>query len=114
MARGYNASRQSGPKVGKIDIDTFRSFILKRLGAKDKTVIVPPLTGVDAAVIDIGDNKVLITAEDPIFSIPGQPLEMFGWYAVHIGASDVAVMGVKPRYMTYSLLLPPGTADLDL
>jgi len=42
------------------------------------------------------------------------PLEMFGWFTVHIGASDVAVMGVKPRYLTYSLLMPPDTSDRDL
>jgi hydrogenase maturation factor len=64
-------------------------------------------------VIDIGNDKVLIIAEDPIFSIPKQPLEMFGWYTVHIGASDVAVMGVKPTYMTYTLLMPPETSDQD-
>lgn len=45
--------------------------------------------------------------------VPKQPLEMFGWYTVHIGASDVAVMGVKSQYMTYSLLLPPETSDQD-
>ena len=100
-------------KVGKIDLDTFRDFILQRLGNPDDTVVVPPLTGVDAGVIDIGNDNVLIIAEDPIFSVPKQPLEMFGWYTVHIGASDVAVMGVKPRYMTYSLLMPPETPDED-
>jgi len=100
-------------KVGKIDLETFESFIRARLGAKDPTIVVPPLTGVDAGVIDIGDGKVLIIAEDPIFSVPGQPLEMFGWYTVHIGASDVAVMGVRPRYMTYTLLMPPETPDED-
>jgi hydrogenase maturation factor len=100
-------------KVGKIDLDTFRDFILQRLGNPDETVVVPPLTGVDAGVIDIGNDNVLIIAEDPIFSVPKQPLEMFGWYTVHIGASDVAVMGVKPRYMTYSLLMPPETPDED-
>ncbi len=100
-------------KVGKIDLDTFESYIKARLGAEDPTIVVPPLTGVDAGVIDIGDDKVLIIAEDPIFSVPGQPLEMFGWYTVHIGASDVAVMGVRPRYMTYTLLMPPETPDED-
>ncbi|MGB2698075.1 MAG: AIR synthase family protein [Candidatus Zixiibacteriota bacterium] len=100
-------------KVGKIDLNTFTTFLLQRLGKKDKRVIVPPLTGVDAAVIDIGNDKVLVIAEDPIFSIPKQPLEMFGWYTVHIGASDVAVMGVKPAYMTYTLLMPPETSDQD-
>lgn len=104
---------EPAPKIGKIDLDTFTSFLLRRLGKKDKSVLVPPLTGVDAGVIDIGSGKVLIIAEDPIFSIPGQPLEMFGWYTVHIGASDVAVMGVKPRYMTYTLLMPPETREKD-
>ncbi|MDH4258066.1 MAG: AIR synthase family protein [Candidatus Aminicenantes bacterium] len=101
------------PKIGKIDFNTFTSFLLKRLGKEDSTVLVPPLTGIDAGVIDIGNGKVLIIAEDPIFSIPRQPLEMFGWYTVHIGASDVAVMGVKPRYMTYTLLMPPETPEKD-
>jgi hydrogenase maturation factor len=100
-------------KIGKIDLDTFTSFLLPRLGKSDETVIVPPKTGVDAGVIDIGNDRVLIIAEDPIFAIPQQPLEMFGWYTVHIGASDVAVMGVKPRYMTYSLLMPPETKEED-
>jgi len=106
-------THQPEPKIGKIDFDTFNSFLLKRLGRKDDSVLVPPLTGIDAGVIDIGDDKVLIIAEDPIFSIPKQPLEMFGWYTVHIGASDVAVMGVKPRYMTYTLLMPPETSEED-
>jgi len=100
-------------KIGKIDLDTFTSFLLQRLGKQDNSVIVPPKTGIDAAVIDIGNGKVLIIAEDPIFTIPRQPLEMFGWYTVHIGASDVAVMGVKPRYMMYSLLMPPETREED-
>jgi hydrogenase maturation factor len=100
-------------KIGKIDLDAFTSFLLPRLGKKDDSVIVPPRTGIDAGVIDIGNDRVLIIAEDPIFAIPHQPLEMFGWYTVHIGASDVAVMGVKPRYMTYSLLMPPETNDQD-
>jgi hydrogenase expression/formation protein HypE len=104
---------QDEPKIGKIDLDTFQSFLLHRLGKKDDSVIVPPLTGVDSAVIDVGSGKVLIIAEDPIFAMPKQPFEMFGWYTVHIGASDVAVMGVKPRYLMYSLLMPPETRDKD-
>jgi len=103
----------AGPKVGKIDYKTFTSFLLNRLGKKDPTVLVPPLTGVDAGVVDLGRDKVLVIAEDPIFTIPGLPLEMFGWFTVHIGASDVAVMGVRPRYMTYTLLMPPAMSGAD-
>jgi hydrogenase maturation factor/predicted fused transcriptional regulator/phosphomethylpyrimidine kinase len=114
LARAYSAGLQrSKLKVGKIDLKTFESYLLKRLGKKDKRVLVPPLTGVDAAVVEINDDKVLIIAEDPIFSIPGQPLEMYGWYTVHIGASDVAVMGVRPEFMTYTLIMPPETPEED-
>lgn len=98
-------------KVGKIDLEIFTKFVLSRLGAENEKVLVPPLTGVDASVIDIGNDKVLIIAEDPIFPAPGLPLETFGWFTVHIGASDVAVMGVKPEFMTYCLLMPPTTKD---
>ncbi len=104
---------KGNPKIGKIDLETFNNFLLKRLGKKDETVLVPPLTGIDAAVIQAGNDRVLIIAEDPILAIPKQPWEMFGWYTVHIGASDVAVMGVKPRYLTYTLLMPPQTREDD-
>ncbi len=107
-------SGYKGHKVGKIDRRLFSDLLLSRLGAKDSTVIVPPRNGIDAGVVDLGDGRVLIVAEDPIFAVPGQPLGMFGWYTVHIGASDIAVFGVKPRYMTYSLLLPPGTSDGEI
>ena len=96
-------------KIGKIDPDTFESIVLRRLGKWNDRILVPPKSGVDGAIIDLGGGKVLAIAEDPIFSIPKQPPEMFGWYTVHIGASDVAVMGVKPEYMCYTLLMPPET-----
>lgn len=99
-------------KTGKIDLEVFEGFIAGRLGKKDKRVLVGPQTGVDAAVIDMGE-KVLIIAEDPIFPMPEPTLEDFGYYTVHIGASDIAVMGVKPEFMTYSLLMPPNTSDKD-
>lgn len=101
-------------KIGKIDDDAFRAVVLRRLGKKDPTVLVPPRAGVDAGVVDLGGGKVLVVAEDPIFTMPRLPLETFGWFTVHIGASDVAVMGVRPRYMTYTLLLPPETGQADL
>ena len=101
-------------KIGKIDQETFHRYLAGRLGKKDATVIVPPLAGVDAGVVDAGGGRVLVIAEDPIFTMPGLALEMFGRFTVHIGASDVAVMGVKPRYMTYSLLMPPESGVREL
>jgi len=101
-------------KIGKIDEVMFRSLLMGKFGRRDPSVLVPPMTGVDAGVVDLGRGRVLVVAEDPIFTMPRLPLEMFGRFTVHIGASDVAVMGVKPRYMTYSLLLPPETALEDI
>ena len=101
-------------KIGKIDEAVFRTVILGKLGRRDPTVLVPPRAGVDAGVVDLGGGQVLVVAEDPIFTMPRLPLEMFGRFTVHIGASDVAVMGVRPRYMTYTLLLPPETPAADL
>jgi len=100
-------------KVGKIDVKVFEKFLKKRLGKENKKVLISPETGVDAAVIDIGNDKVLIVAEDPIFPLPRGNLDTFGWYTVHIGASDIAVMGIKPEYMTYTLLMPPDTKKKD-
>jgi hydrogenase expression/formation protein HypE len=96
-------------KIGKIDEADFRDLIMGKFGRRDPTVLVPPRTGVDAAVINLGGGRVLVVAEDPIFTMPRLSLETFGRFTVHIGASDVAVMGVRPRYMTYTLLLPPET-----
>ncbi|HDQ45809.1 MAG TPA: AIR synthase, partial [bacterium] len=34
-------------------------------------------------------------------------------FTVHIGASDVAVTGIPPQFMTYTLLMPPGSPESD-
>ena len=55
----------------------------------------------------------MVIAEDPTFGMPVL-MPHFGWAIVHICASDVAVLGVKPRYMTICLMLPPGTEETVL
>ncbi len=100
------------PKTGKVDLPVFESFLMDRLGVPSDRVIIGPRTGVDAAVVEVGD-RCMVIAEDPIFPAVGLPLATFGWFTMHIGASDVAVMGVKPQFASYSLLMPPGTPDAD-
>lgn len=96
--------------IGKVNDDFFRRAILPHMGAASPEVVVGPRMGVDAAVLRV-DDHYLVVAEDPIFPGPTMSPEDFGWITVHIGASDVAVMGVRPQYLTYSLLLPPGTPE---
>lgn len=96
--------------IGKINHDFFKRAIMPHTGAKNPMVVVGPGMGVDAAVLKVGE-EYMVVAEDPIFPGPTTSPDDFGWIIVHIGASDVAVMGVAPRFMTYSLLLPPGTPE---
>src|SRR5450756_719742 len=87
---------------GKISDRFFIERILPHLGAHRDDVLVGPWLGTDAAILRQADNRVMVVAEDPIFLVPGVTIEDFGWYTVHIGASDVAVTGVPPTHLTYS------------
>ncbi len=96
--------------IGKVNDKLFKTAILPETGASAPEVIVGPGMGLDAAVLKV-ENGFMAVAEDPIFPGPTTSPEDFGWMTVHIGASDVAVMGIKPQFMTYSLLIPPGTDE---
>ncbi len=101
------------PRIGKLDTEAFERFIFPHLGAESSRVILGPRHGVDAAVIALddapaGSRKVMVVAEDPTFGMPVL-LDNFGWGIVHICASDVAVMGIKPQFLSICLLLPPET-----
>lgn len=99
--------------VGKLSPARTAQLLAGSFGAESKRLIVGPGPGLDAAVLDMGDGRVMAVAEDPIFPAPGLPLEIMGQFTVHIGASDVAVTGVKPEFMTYTLLLPPTCLESD-
>ena len=101
------------PEIGKVDKSTFDNVIFPRLGKSDSSVLVGPKHGVDAAVVELPGGEVMVIAEDPTFGMPVL-MPHFGWAIVHICASDVAVLGVRPRYMTICLMLPPGTEETVL
>ena len=99
--------------VGKIPPARLQEMLKGRLGRYSKDVIVGPGAGLDCAILQIAPNRYMAIAEDPIFPAAGLPLSLMGQFTVHIGASDVAVSGVKPSHMTYTLLLPPGCPEED-
>ena len=100
-------------RVGKPSSSRLKELLHNHFGAPSPSVLVGPGPGLDAAVLDLSDGRVMAVAEDPIFPAPGLPLDLMGWFTVHIGASDVAVTGVRPRFMTYTLLLPPTCPEKD-
>lgn len=88
--------------VGKLPPDLLAKFVFSRVGRIDSSVIVGPSIGEDAAVIDLGNGRVLVAHVDPITSA----VEYIGWLAVHIASNDLAVRGVRPRWLLSVLYLP--------
>ena len=96
------------PEIGKISPEIFEEIIYPRLGRRDPAVLVPPQHGVDIGVVDIGGGNVMAVTCDPVFVVPQYGWERSAWFAVHILASDAAVSGLAPRWMTIDLNLPLG------
>jgi hydrogenase maturation factor len=101
------------PKLGKINYEFFDRVIYPSLGNEDATVIVKPQNGVDFGVIDLGD-KVMVLSTDPFYIARELGIEKAAWFAVHIIASDVAVSGIRPRYLSCDLNLPPEITEDEL
>jgi len=99
--------------VGKPSPSRLQGLVQGALGKPCKSILVGPGPGLDAAILETDDGRVMAIAEDPIFPAPGLPLDIMGWFTVHIGASDIAVTGIKPQFMTYTLLLPLGCPEND-
>jgi hydrogenase expression/formation protein HypE len=99
--------------VGKPSPAELSRLLAGNFGKSCPQLLVGPGAGLDAAVLDMEDGRVMAIAEDPIFPAPNLPLEIMGFFTVHIGASDVAVTGIAPQFMTYTLLLPTATPQAD-
>ena len=94
------------PELGKIHPEFFDRVIYPRLGAPDKNIVIGPRHGVDYGVLKVGD-QYLAMSTDPFFIVPAFGFARAAWFAFHIIMSDVAVSGLKPKYLTIDLNLPP-------
>jgi hydrogenase expression/formation protein HypE len=94
--------------LGKLPSD-FLARLLARAPLTDPRVLVGPGTGLDCAVIDLGD-RCLVLKSDPVTFATDQ----IGWYAVQVNANDIATTGADPRWMLATLLLPEGKADGEM
>ena len=101
------------PELGKIHPAFFNKVIYPRLGRQDKSILVGPQHGVDFGVISLG-NKVMVLSTDPFYIAKELGIEKAAWFAIHILASDVAVSGIAPRYMSVDLNLPPEMTGKEL
>ncbi len=93
--------------IGKLPPDMLLKYVMSRTGSPDPSVVVGPSIGEDAAVVDLGDGRVLVVHADPITGA----VELLGWLAVHVPCNDIAVRGVRPRWLLPVLYLPEGAGE---
>jgi len=94
--------------AGKLPLAVLKRF-LDKYAIIDKSVIVGPDIGLDAAVIEFGDSY-LLAKTDPITFVS----EDIGLYTININANDIAAMAGIPRWFLATILLPAGRADADM
>ena len=87
--------------LGKIPVDILQEIVFKNLGVKRKEVVLGPAAGFDGAVINVGNNSLIVSV-DPITGA----IERIGWLAVNINANDIATFGVEPAFFLSCILLP--------
>ena len=87
-------------------------------GKIDAAALAGLLPGTDAARPDvligaaIGEDAAVVTGA-PRLALTGDPITLagdaIGRYAVAVNCNDLVAMGAEPRYLTTTVLLPPGT-----
>lgn len=101
------------PDLGKIHKNFFDRVIYPRLGADDEDIVIGPSHGVDYGVLKIGDTYLSLST-DPFFIVPEYGFTRAAWFGFHIIICDVAVSGLKPKYLTIDLNLPPEITEKQL
>jgi hydrogenase expression/formation protein HypE len=95
--------------VGKVPPDVLSSLVFPYLGVRRTDVLVRAQLGEDCAVIDFGD-EVLVVTSDPITGAGADQ----GWYGVFVATNDLAATGAEPVALTLTALLSSRTAERDL
>ena len=91
--------------AGKLRPETLTKLL--RHTSQAQELVVGPAVGEDAAVIDQG-NQYLVVTTDPITFAT----ERCGWYSVCVNANDIAACGGTPRYYSAAIVLPEGQTSL--
>lgn len=101
-------------RLGKIERNDLERVFTQKTGAISSKVIQGPKFGVDTAIVQIGDNKGLITASDPASLIPSLGLKESAWLSVILTANDIATSGFLPQYAQFMLHLPSSISTIEL
>ncbi len=94
--------------VGKLPPELLAK-LLAEIPVPDKRVVVGPGSGLDCAVVEMGD-RLLVLKTDPITFAS----DAIGWYTVQVNANDIATSGAIPRWFLATCLLPPGSCESEV
>ena len=92
--------------TGKVPAEVLERIVFPHCGVESDRVIQGPGVGEDAALLDIGENA-LILKMNPITGAESK----IGWLAVHVNANDIATCGARPRWFMATVLLPEGATE---
>lgn len=95
------------PETGKLSPERLATRILRHCGTSRKEVLVGPLVGEDAAVIQFPPGKLLVASSDPVVGAQ----EGAGTLLVHINVNDIASKGADPAYMLVTMIFPRNTPE---
>ncbi len=90
--------------LGKVPIEILRRIL--KYANTDKSVIVGPGVGIDAAIISV-EKKIIASACDPITGASKD----IGWLSVHVNANDIASVAADPRWYVVVLLFPKNATE---
>jgi hydrogenase expression/formation protein HypE len=84
--------------------------LVRRYVTPDPSVLIGPGVGRDAAAVRIGGGVIAVKT-DPITFVSDRAAA----YVVDVNANDLACLGVRPRWMVVTSLLPEGkTTEADV
>lgn len=89
---------------GKLDREQL-SQLLRSTSQAHPDILVGAAAGEDAAVVRAAE-RIVVTADPITFTE-----ENIGVYTVAVNCNDIVAMGGRPRYLTTTVLLPPGTTE---
>ena len=85
-------------KAGKINPDFFKQNIQQQCGFQNKRILTKPAYGVDVSVVEVDEEKILISASDPMSYIPSLGSEDSAWLSVVLTSNDIATSGYAPQF----------------
>lgn len=91
-------------EIGKLDTELLKELVFNNIRSVREEVLVRPGVGEDCAVVDYGENSLVIST-DPITGTSSE----IGKLAVHINCNDIASNGIAPIGLMLTIMAPPNT-----